>query len=173
MTSPIFNSIGMQNFDIAYLFIVMIALILILFILLILQNRRYNKLDKTYKKFMSGKNAASMEQEITGIFEDIRILKNANEVHDKAINAIKANMKLCYQKVGIVRYDAFRDMGGQLSFSIALLDDNNNGFLMNSVHSSAGCYTYTKEIQNGTCFIDLGDEEKEALERAMSENNNA
>lgn len=61
-------------------------------------------------------------------------------------------------------------MGGKLSFSLALLNDKNDGFILNSVHSSDGCYSYTKEITAGTCAIDLGEEEKEALEKAVHSN---
>ena len=60
-------------------------------------------------------------------------------------------------------------MGGKLSFSIALLDENNNGFILNSVHSAEGCYTYTKEIKNGNCKISLGEEEEKALKIAMGD----
>ena len=57
-------------------------------------------------------------------------------------------------------------MGGQLSFSLCLLNENNNGFIINSVHSTDGCYSYTKEIKNGESTISLGTEEAEALEIA-------
>lgn len=60
-------------------------------------------------------------------------------------------------------------MGGKLSFSLALLDENNNGFILNSVHSTEGCYTYTKEIKNGECAISLGEEEQQALDMAIGE----
>ena len=72
-----------------------------------------------------------------------------------------------YQKIGLVKYDAFNQMGGQLSFCLALLDENNNGFLMNSVHGTEGCYTYTKEIKNGEYNLSLGPEEAEALAISM------
>ena len=78
-------------------------------------------------------------------------------------------MESAYQKMGLVKYDAFHQMGGQLSFSLALLDENNNGFIINSVHSTDGCYSYTKEIKNGICSISLGTEEAEALAMAMGE----
>ena len=60
-------------------------------------------------------------------------------------------------------------MGGMLSFSVALLSKKNDGFILNSVHSSEGCYTYTKEIKNGLCEIELSEEEKAALSKAMKE----
>lgn len=78
-------------------------------------------------------------------------------------------MENAYQKMGIVKYDAFNQMGGQLSFSLALLDENNNGFIINSVHSTEGCYSYTKEIKNGESSISLGKEEEEALATAIGE----
>ena len=85
------------------------------------------------------------------------------------IRTLYKNMESAYQKMGLVKYDAFSQMGGQLSFSLALLDENNNGFIINSVHSSEGCYSYTKEIKLGQCAIDLGAEEAEALAMAMGE----
>ena len=78
-------------------------------------------------------------------------------------------MESAYQKMGLVKYDAFSQMGGQLSFCLVLLDGNNSGFMINSVHSTEGCYSYTKEIKNGKSAIDLGKEEAEALAMAMGE----
>ena len=54
-----------------------------------------------------------------------------------------------------------------LSFTIALLNEKDNGFVLNSVHSTEGCYTYIKEIEAGICEMDLSGEEKEALSRAI------
>ena len=76
-------------------------------------------------------------------------------------------MESTFQKIGIIKYDAFNQIGGKLSFSLALLDENDNGFILNSVHSADGCYSYTKEIIKGECAISLGEEEKQALEMAM------
>lgn len=77
--------------------------------------------------------------------------------------------KKSFQKIGLVKYDAFKEMGGKLSFAITLLDENNDGFIINSVHSSEGCYSYTKRIINGDSQIALSNEEKVAVERAMGE----
>ena len=74
-----------------------------------------------------------------------------------------------YQKVGLVKYDAFNEMGGKLSFSLALLNRKNNGFIINAMHSREGCYTYIKEIIDGNSVIMLAEEEKEALEMALAD----
>ena len=87
----------------------------------------------------------------------------------KDIRQLYKQLAKAFQKVGIVKYDAYQQMGGLLSFSIALLDEDNNGLIINSVHSTEGCYTYTKEIHRGECSIELSNEEKVALDQAMGE----
>ena len=80
---------------------------------------------------------------------------------------IETQLKSGYKKTGIVKYNAFKGMGGNLSFVIALLDDNNSGFILNSVHSREGCYLYMKDVIEGKTEVLLGNEEKEALEQAL------
>jgi hypothetical protein len=158
---------GLGNIDITYFFLISYVLIFILLILVIVQTVRLSKLSKRYKKFMSGKNANSLEKDIVGLYEDNKFVKASMEKNKKDIQNLYRKLESAYQKIGIVKYDAFDQMGGQLSFSLALLDENDNGFILNSVHSTEGCYSYTKEIKNGLCDISLGDEEKKALDIAM------
>ena len=165
--SKIFHSMGLDGMDIGYLFIGMTACILLLLILFIISFRKTSQLEKRLDKFMLGKDAKSLEKDIIALYEDNKFIKINMDKNKKDINTLYKNMESAFQKVGIVKYDAFQQMGGQLSFSLALLDENNNGFVLNSVHSTEGCYTYTKEIKNGECAISLGDEEKKALSMAI------
>ena len=135
--------------------------------MVIVQAVKLSKLSKKYKKFMSGKNAKSLEKDIIGLYEDNRFIKASTEKNKSDIRLLYKRLASTFQKVGIVKYDAFNQMGGQLSFSLALLDENNSGFILNCVHSTEGCYSYTKEIRNGSCDISLGEEEREALNIAM------
>lgn len=167
MNSELLNYIGLGNLDIGYLFIGMAVLIVILMILIIVQIVNTSKLKKKYSKFMQGKDAKSLEKDIIGLYEDNKFIKVSAEKNKKDIRDIYKRMESAFQKIGIVKYDAFQKMGGQLSYSLALLDENNNGFILNSVHSTEGCYSYTKEVKNGLCTITLGEEEKEALHMAM------
>lgn len=169
MSSALFESIGLGSLDIAYIFIGMFVMILILLILIIVQMTQISKLKKRYNKFMSGKDAKSLEKEIISICEDNNFLKVAADRNKKDIRKLFHNMEYTYQKCGIVKYDAFRQMGGKLSFSLALLNQKNDGFIINSVHSSDGCYSYTKEVHEGKCDISLGEEEAEALKMAIGE----
>ena len=76
-------------------------------------------------------------------------------------------LKTHYQKVGIVKYDAFHEMGGELSFAITMLDENNTGWILNIMHSRQGCYAYVKDIVKGESTIQLAEEERESLEKAI------
>lgn len=167
MTSNVLNSIGLGNVDIGIILITMFVLILVLLVLLIITMVKQSSLINKYKKFMKGTAADSLENEIMALFEDNLTLKKAVSANRKDIRTLFKNMEKTIQKVGLVKYDAYQQMGGLLSFSLVLLDENNDGIVLNSVHSSDGCYTYTKEIKDGTCAIGLGNEEKQALDQAM------
>lgn len=167
MNNSFLNQIGLGNLDMGIVIGVMLFIILVLVIISIINLCTIMKMKKTYKKFMQGKNSKSLEQEIIGLFEDNKFIKSAIEKNKKDIRALSRNFESTFQKIGIVKYDAFNQMGGKLSFSLVLLDGNNNGFILNSVHSVEGCYSYTKEVKNGICDISLGEEEKQALDMAM------
>lgn len=167
MNNSFLNQIGLGNLDIGIVIGVMLFIILVLIVISIINLCTIKKMKKTYKKFMQGKNSKSLEQEIIGLFEDNKFIKSAIEKNKKDIRVLYRNFESTFQKIGIVKYDAFNQMGGKLSFCLVLLDGNNNGFILNSVHSVEGCYSYTKEVKNGICDISLGEEEKQALDMAM------
>ena len=164
--STFLNQIGMGSFDLGYLLIgtgVLAIFALVLLILLIVQISKVNKLKKRLDQFLLGKDGTTLEQDILRLFDDNLFLKKMEEKNRKDINTIFKRMQTMYQKMGLVRYDAFNQMGGQLSYSLAWLDENDNGFIINSVHSTEGCYSYSKEIRNGDNSISLSEEEAEAL----------
>ena len=125
-----------------------------------------NQLKKRYKIFMNGKNARNLEKTLIERLDQVDALMEANAQNEKTIQSLISKMKFTFQKVGLVKYDAFHEMGGKLSFSLALLNEVNDGFVLNAVHSREGCYTYVKEIIGGNSVILLSPEEKEALDMA-------
>ncbi len=167
MNSNLFTSLGL-NIDIAYIIIALLVIIIIMIIMIIFQNNKIKMIKNQISKFMKGKSAASLEDEIVALFEDNKIIKIETEKNRKNINDLYNRLAFCFQKIGIVKYDAFNQMGGKLSYSLALLDEDNNGFILNSVHSSDGNYTYSKTIKNGLCDLELGDEEQQALDEAIN-----
>jgi len=157
--------------NIIYILIALIGLIFILFILVIILSARQSRLNKKYKKFMKGSSGENLEYIIQDKFAEIDKLKTDTDIIRNEIENINENLLASIQKIGIVRYDAFKEMGGKLSFALAMLDKNNNGIILNSIHSSReGCYVYLKEIINGESYIELSKEEKIALEQAIKYN---
>lgn len=152
--------------DLDYIVIGLAALVLILIILMIINVVQLRKLKKKYKLFMNGKDANSLEDVLSKRLNQIDSLIQSNSENEKNIAKIFKNMQFTYQKMGLVKYDAFHEMGGKLSFSLAMLNEKNDGFVLNAMHSREGCYTYIKEIVDGNSIIVLAEEEKEALDMA-------
>ena len=167
MNSKILESIGLGNIDIAIPLIILLVIGITAIVYCILVSKKLKKLTCKYEKFMSGNDGESLEKVFEKRFDEIDFLLKDNKNKEKSINAIVDNMQITVQKIGIVKYDAFSEMGGKLSFALVMLDKCNNGFVINSMHSREGCYTYIKEIINGESFIALGDEEQEALNKAL------
>ena len=153
-----------------YIILGLAVLTLILLVLYIVNVVQMAQLKKRYKIFMSGKNARNLEKTLIERLDQVDSLLKANETNEKNIDKLFSNMKFTFQKVGLVKYDAFNEMGGKLSFSLALLNETDDGFVMNAVHSREGCYTYVKEIIAGNSIIVLSPEEKEALDNAKKSN---
>ena len=160
------RTLGIADVWTGYLFLCLCALTLLVLIFMIIvfaQMGKIKKLRKRIDKLTAGGDGKSLETNIVSLFEDVKMLKGTAEKNRKDIRQIYKNLEGTFQKMGLVKYDAFNQMGGKLSFSLALLDENDNGFIINSVHSTDGCYSYTKEIKNGESSIDLGKEEAKAL----------
>ena len=145
--------------DPAVVIIALGVITLLLMIMTVICIMQTSRLYRRYDYFMRGKDAESMEEIILNLSDEIKELKS----QDRANKDVKGS----YQKFGMVKYNAFKGMGGNLSFAFAMLDQNNTGFILNSVHSREGCYLYIKDIEKGETETLLGSEEKEALERAL------
>ncbi len=156
--------------DSDYIIIGLCGVLLILFILVIINIVQMKKLKKNYRIFMSGKDAKTLEDTLIQRLDQVDSLLESNEENDRNIKVLTKNMQCTYQKMGLIKYDAFHEMGGKLSFSLAMLDMRNNGFIINAMHTREGCYTYIKEIIDGNSVIVLSEEEQEALKRAMNPN---
>lgn len=158
------------GFDSDIIIIVLFVLVIAHIIFTIINMSQMKKMKANYKIFMSGKNAHSLEDTLIKRLDQIEQLMAANVANEKNIKILFKNMKQSYQKMGLIKYDALHEMGGKLSFSLAMLDIKNNGFIINAMHTRDGCYTYIKEIIDGNSIIVLSEEEQQALDRAMETN---
>lgn len=155
------------GFDSDFIIIGLTAVVVILLILTIINIVQMKKLKKRYRIFMSGKSAKNLEDTIIKRLDQVDSLIKSNNENEKNMRILSKSMKHTYQKMGLIKYDAFHEMGGKLSFSLAMLDAKDNGFIINAMHTREGCYTYIKEIVEGNSIIVLSEEEQEALKRAM------
>lgn len=166
MESKIFAALRV---DPAYIVIVAFVLILLLFVLIINTNMKYRRLKSSYNAFMKGQDGKMLEESFLNKFEKLEEIAEAANKNQEDIKTLFEKMNQNYQKVGIVKYDAFNEMGGKLSFVLTLLDGNDNGWILNVMHSRDGCYNYIKEIVNGESYIELSEEESECLDHAIYE----
>lgn len=170
MESKLFNSMGLQNLDIAYLFIGLIVIAIGIIVWLSLLTKKQNRMIKNYEVFMQGKNARSLEDSIATLFRDTDRLKEKSEANRKEIQLLFRKNAYAFQKFGILKYDAFHELGGKLSFSLCLLNEKDDGFILNSIHSSDGTYSYTKAVHNGKPDVELTEEENQVLNDALNYN---
>lgn len=145
-----------------------IIIVILLFILLIVSMVKIKNLKKKYNTFMSGEDGKSLEKKVLEQFSEVDQMKEHMFEIDKHLKKTDEFLLNTYNKMSVVKYNAFQEMGGNLSFVIAMLNEKNDGYIMNAMHSSReGCYTYVKTVKNGTSESLLSEEEKQALDSAI------
>lgn len=165
MHSTMLDTLG---FDPGIIIIMMMAIMVFVLIYMVRVSMKLTRFLKRYRIFMKGKDAVSLEKAFTQKFLEVDRLMEMSKNQANEISRLREILSRTTNKIGIVKYDAFPDVGGKLSFALAMLDESNSGFVLNAIHSREGCYTYVKEIVKGESYIVLGQEEKEALRQAVN-----
>ncbi len=165
MNSPVLDYIYQYTgIDPAYYLFAIVLLLVVLIIIMITVLCKQKKL----KKRIEGKDGKSLEEELLSYMEKVQIADKENKKLQVEIEVLKKIQRMTYQKMGMVKYDAFREMSGELSYALALLDQEENGFIINSVYANEGSYSYVKQIVKGECQINLSEEEEKALNQAKN-----
>lgn len=160
----VLESIGTDNF---LLILSILVVILILFSITLLI--KYNKLNQRYNNFIKKMSKGNNFEETLSVF-----MKKVNDVSAKNEEIIKYCQRLdndiakCIKKVGIVRYNAFKDTGSDLSFTLALLNEENTGVVLNGIYSREMSNIYAKPITKGKSNYTISDQEKEAIDMAIN-----
>jgi len=126
------------------------------------------RMKKRYKKMMTGVESGNLERMLIGHIDEVQRVKEQNtalEVENKKISDL---LQQALTRVGMVRFRAFEDMGGDLSYAVAMLDSHNNGVILSSVFGREGSQAYAKPIENGSSTYKLTEEEQQALREAMA-----
>ena len=130
---------------------------------------KYNKLKRRYEFFMGANRKRpdhNMEEMLKDYINTVRIVESDVSEIQAEMEKIAKDMNKCIQKVGVVRYNPYDEMGGNLCYAVAMLDKDDNGIVFNGLYSRTGSFTYAKPIEAGTSTYVLSAEEIEALERA-------
>lgn len=148
--------------------ILYMILMIILFIGLFIMIVKFSTLNKRYKNFMKklgeGKN---IEEDLETYIYRVEKVEKQNLEISNYIKNLDEDLTRCIQKVGIVRYNAFKDTGSDLSFALALLDENNNGVVLNGIYSREMSNIYAKPVENGKSKYAVSQEEEQAIQKAV------
>lgn len=148
--------------------ITLLIINLLLIIGLIINTIRISKINKENKELIAKLNGTDIK---TDLKEYIHRVEGVEQKTDTIINYCKNlenTLTGCIQKIGIIRYSAFRDTGSDLSFALALLDSKNNGVILNGIYSREMSNIYAKPVVNGEATYTLSEEEKQALQKAIN-----
>ena len=148
---------------------VILCILVIAFIVLLVKLFSINKKYKTFiNKLGNGNN---IEEDLENYMYRVERVEKQNAEIRGLINAIDTNMANCIQKIGIVRYNAFKDTGSDLSFALAMLDEKNNGVVLNGIYSREMSNIYAKPVENGKSTYTISEEEQQAIQKAMENQN--
>ena len=150
--------------------VALLGINLLLIIGLVVNTIRISKIKKENKELITKLSGTDIKEDLK---EYIHRVENVEQKTDTIINYCKNlenNITKCVQKIGIVRYSAFRDTGSDLSFALALLDHKNNGVILNGIYSREMSNIYAKPVENGESTYTISEEEKIALQRAINYN---
>ena len=150
-----------------YLVIILGVAVLILFILVMVLFAKAAKDRRRLELFLNDANGASLEERLDRVLEDNQKFRTQLKNSVGEIVKLNEGMLTSFRKIGVVKFNAFPGMAGKVSSSVCLLNNENNGIIINSIHGQDGCYTYVKEIMNGKSVAQLTDEEEEALKKAL------
>ena len=144
----------------SYILYILIAIILILSAFVI-------RLELRLKKLLRGDSVNDLEEAILSAFKDLERLDISKKNTEKEIHAIKERLKKNVQTVGTVRFNPFKDVGGNQSFASAFIDENGDGVVLSTLFSREKVSVFAKPLKGHQSEYELSGEEKEALRRTV------
>jgi len=163
------NLLNNLGIDPVILAAVLAVLLIILIIVVIINIVRTDKLYRRYDVFMRGKDAETLEDTIAEIYTGMEKRKEQDMASRDVMRVMTRNLVNSFQKIGIVKYNAFEGMGGESSFALAMLNQEDTGFILNAIHSRTSCYVYLKEVEKGKAKMLISEQEQKALDSAMEQ----
>ena len=149
-----------------------IVLVIALLVYCVILHIRLGSLKKKYDFFMQGDNGASLERKLSVEVSEIRDAAKGLETMMTEQAAIRNIQSNTIQKIGFIKYNAFENIGNDLSFALTLLDGNNKGICISSIYGRNESRIFSKPIVKGKSLVSLSQEELESLNEALGERTN-
>lgn len=151
-------------------YLIIISIISVLSIILLITNYiKLNKINNSYSTFMKKLgNGKDVDEMLRSYIDKVQKVEELNKEIINYCEKLDKTVDGCIQKVGVVRYNAFKDVGSNLSFALALLNNENNGIVLNGIYSRDNSNIYAKPVKDGKSEYVLSDEEKEAINKAIN-----
>lgn len=144
----------------------MLLLSIVFLLVIVMLISRLGRLNRLYRKLTQGTSGGNLEEQLVGYVEQVQTVGQRLQTLEGRTDRLAATQQKCLQQVGVVRYDAFEDIGGEQSFSLAITDAEKNGAVISSVYSRSDIRVYAKALDNGKASHPLSTEEIRALSAA-------
>ena len=152
--------------NVALALLVLTVFLVFSFVGLLILSAQIRRINQRLARLTRGMDGANLEETLAAHLESVAQATRRMEILEQAVGILQAKIPLCLQKTGLIRYDAFEDVGGAQSFSLALLDANGDGVVVTGVYGRNESRVYSKSVQNGRASHALSQEEEQALRQA-------
>lgn len=140
------------------------------FLLILIELFRVSGMIKKYRALIKGLSEKNIEDLMISYSDEMdKVKKEIKGSIENRISTLESKMPTCLRNVGLVSYNAFENVGNNMSFSLAALDDKKDGLVLTGIYTRENSYVYTKQIKGGMPSKELSREEKEALSKALNE----
>ena len=164
------NILEMLKTDTFLLILTGIVLLLIIGFTIVIA--KFSSINKKYKTLMNKLgNGKNIDEVLEKYMDRVSSVEKQNAEIIQYVTNLDKDMEKCIQKIGIVRYSAFKDTGSDLSFALAMLDENNDGVVFNGIYSREMSNIYAKPVKKGKSNYTISEEEQEAIDKAIGNDN--
>ncbi|WP_366923453.1 DUF4446 family protein [Metallumcola ferriviriculae] len=149
--------------------IVLSGLTAVLLLIVFLLWLKINAIGNKYYLFMKGSSRTSLEQRLIEYQEEMSDIRTQLGDISRRLAFVEQMQPGYMQKTGLIRYNAFDDVGSDLSFALALLNEHGDGFILSSLYARDETRIYAKPVEKGLSTYQLTEEEQSAIDKAQKE----
>lgn len=146
----------------------LLLLNLIFLIMIIVLSVRISSVRKSLKRLFTGVDGGNMEATLHQLLDELEAVKKKQTDQQFQLNRLSEKVSGQYGNLAVLRYNAFGDVGSDLSFSIALLDEAQNGVVLTSIYGREESRIYAKPVEAGKSAYNLSQEEQAVIKKAAS-----